>query len=90
MYRFLVWMTRELPAYLRERKRSERWKYLVEWLPLVRRATFHHSLLRPGSQETDYFDLVTAGDQGKVLHLLLVREEQERFVPVLPDVISEQ
>ncbi|NJL27386.1 MAG: hypothetical protein HC897_05575 [Thermoanaerobaculia bacterium] len=46
-----------------------RWKYLGEWLFLVRRALLHHELPRPGSRESDFFDLVTFDDSGKVLHL---------------------
>jgi hypothetical protein len=68
-YRFLEWALEELPAYFQERDRSSRWKYLVEWISLVRRATLHHTLPRPDQWEADFFDLVTFDSGNKVLHL---------------------
>ena len=56
-------------------------KYLAEWLPLVRHARLHHSLPRPKSRETDLFDVVTIGEDDKVLHLA------HRVARVTPDVL---
>lgn len=68
-HRFLCWALETLPAYFAERERSNRWKYLSEWLGMVRKARLHHSLPRPDSRESDLFDLVTFDDHDKVLHL---------------------
>jgi hypothetical protein len=70
VFRFLTWMTTELAPYLSERKRAPRWKYLVEWLPLIRHAVLHHHLPRPSSPQTDFFDLVTFSEGKKVLHII--------------------
>ncbi len=67
--RLLRWMLDSLPAALTAAKKSEGWKYLAGWLPLVRRATLHHDLARPDSSATDPFDLVTFDEEGKVLHV---------------------
>lgn len=69
MIRFLEWGLSELSHYFRERERSARWRYLSEWLPLVRGARIHHSLERPTSRDTDPFGLVTFDGGGKVLHV---------------------
>lgn len=69
IYRFLDWALEELPAYFDERDRTSRWKYLVEWVSLIRKAALHHALPRPDSRDTDFFDLVTTDAAGKVLHL---------------------
>ncbi len=69
IYRFLRFMIEELPGYFAEREKTGHWKYLAEWIPLVRRVHLHHELPRPGTRESDYFDLVTADGEGKVLHL---------------------
>ncbi len=69
IFRFLSWSLDELPRFLEERERISRWKYLSEWLSLVRRARLHHDLPRPGSRDADLFDLVTTNGQGKVLHI---------------------
>jgi len=68
-FRFLNWALEELPAYFQERDRQSRWKYLVEWVPLVRRAILHHTLPRPDQREADFFDLVTFDSGEKVLHI---------------------
>lgn len=68
-FRMLGWALQALPRFFQERGRSERWKYLVEWLPLVRRARLHHELPRPDETGHDAFDLVTFDAGGKVLHL---------------------
>lgn len=70
MYAFLHWMGRDLPVFFAERERVKRWKYLVEWVGLVKTARLYHELPRPQSNETDAFDLVTFDDKGKVLHLV--------------------
>jgi len=69
IYRFLRWSLTELPAFFRERDKTARWKYLAEWLADVRTARLHHDLPRPGSLETDFFDLVTFDAGGRALHL---------------------
>ncbi len=65
----MVFLLEDLPAYLAERKRNGGWKYLAEWVWLVRRATLHHALARPKGAGTDTFDLVTSDEAGKALHL---------------------
>lgn len=69
LYSFLDWMGRDLPSFFAERDRVKRWRYLAEWVPLVRRAILHHALPRPNSQDSDTFDLVTFDEDGKALHL---------------------
>jgi hypothetical protein len=66
---FLQWMTSELVPYIAERKRASGWKYLVDWIALIRTVRLHHELPRPSSRETDRFDLVTFEESGKVLHV---------------------
>lgn len=68
-FQLLDWTLNQLPEYLAERQKTGPWKYLGDWLPLVRRARLHHTLPRPGSRQADTFDLVTFDDRGKVLHL---------------------
>jgi tRNA A-37 threonylcarbamoyl transferase component Bud32 len=84
-YRLLSYALRELPSALAERVHSTGWKYLSEWLPLVRKATLYHALPRPGGRETDLFDVVTFDRQDKVLHVMDYLDEAtpptlERFV----------
>ena len=67
--RFLLWALGELPAFLGERQLLGPWKYLVDWLQLVRQARLYHPLERPESRDNDVFDLVTSDETGKVLHL---------------------
>lgn len=67
--RFLLWALGELPHFLAERQQTAAWKYLVDWLVLVRQAHLHHRLERPDSRDNDVFDLVTRDEAGKVLHL---------------------
>lgn len=69
MGRFLRWMLEVLPQLLVERQQADSWKYLGDWLLLVRQARLHTQLQRPGSAERDYFDLVTQDEEGKLLHL---------------------
>jgi tRNA A-37 threonylcarbamoyl transferase component Bud32 len=69
IHRFLRWALTDLPEFFRERDKTARWKYLVEWLADVRTARLHHDLPRPGSLETDFFDLATFDSGGRVLHL---------------------
>lgn len=67
--RMLRWLVGELPEVVTARKKDDGWKYLAGWIPLIRKAILHHDLPRPGSTEHDFFDLVTFGDDGKVLHV---------------------
>ncbi len=69
-YRLLGYTLRDLPTVLTERARSTAWKYLGDWLPQVRKALLYHALPRPGSQETDRFDVVTFDQKDKVLHVM--------------------
>lgn len=69
MSRFVDWMLDALPRILVERRLSDAWKYLADWLPLIHRARLHAELERPGTSLRDYFDLVTEDSKGKVLHL---------------------
>ncbi|HEV8267926.1 MAG TPA: serine/threonine-protein kinase, partial [Thermoanaerobaculia bacterium] len=68
-HRFLSWSLAELPLLIAERKKAESLKYVHSWLPLVKTARLHHALPRPGSRESDDFDVVTFDAEGKVLHL---------------------
>jgi len=68
-FRLLSWMLQRLPRLLTDRDKGQAWKYLSDWIPLVRHARLHHELPRSGSRESDYFDLVTSDQGGKVLHL---------------------
>ncbi|HEX3554065.1 MAG TPA: serine/threonine-protein kinase [Thermoanaerobaculia bacterium] len=67
--RFLRWSLEEAPRFFAERERTARWKYLVEWLADVCRAVLHHDLPRTGTPATDFFDLATFDEGGRVLHL---------------------
>jgi hypothetical protein len=90
MVRFLRWSLADLPTYLRERERTAKWKYLVEWLADVRRARLHHDLPRTGAPTTDSFDLATFGEDGRALHLArrVVRGTPEAFAQFRDDVIQ--
>ena len=68
-FQILDWMVDVLPRLLVERQRAKPWKYLADWLLQIHRARLHHHLERPGAKESDYFDVVTENEQGKVLHL---------------------
>ena len=68
-YHLLTWALKELPGHFIERGKATAWKYLVEWLALVRKAYLYHHLPHPDSREEDFFDLVTSTAEGKVLHL---------------------
>jgi hypothetical protein len=82
VYRFLRWSLADLPAFLRDRERTARWKYLAEWLGDMRRAAFHHDLPRTGAPTSDFFDLVTFGETARVLHL------GRRVVHATPEVLA--
>ncbi len=69
MARFLRWMLEDLPRLLVERQQADGWKYLGDWLLLVRQARLYTQLERPGSAERDYFDLATQDEEGKLLHV---------------------
>lgn len=68
-YKFLTWALDELPAYFQERGRTNTWKYLAGWIPLIRKAVLHHNLPRPDGRSTDFFDLVTYDENDKVMHI---------------------
>ena len=67
--RLLRWSIDELPQILAAQRKTDAWKYVAAWLPLVRRAVLHHDLPRPGTTEHDFFDLVTFDTEGKALHV---------------------
>lgn len=69
MGEFFEWMLGDLPHFLVDRQRSAGWKYLSDWLLLIRKARFYTKVTRPGTSETDAFDLVTEDRNGKILHL---------------------
>ena len=69
VYRFLRWALADLATFFRERDRTAKWKYLVEWLADARRVKLHHDLPRTGAPTTDFFDLATFGEDGRALHL---------------------
>ncbi len=68
-YHLLHWLLTDLPRFFAEREKGSAWKYLAEWIPQVREATMYHDLDRPGTRETDSFDLVTFDKNRKALHL---------------------
>jgi len=80
--RFLRWSLTEAPRFFAERERTARWKYLVEWLADVRRAALHHDLPRTGTPATDFFDLATFDEGGRVLHLA------QRVARATPEVLA--
>lgn len=67
--RLLAFLVDELPTLLSQRGKTDSLKYVSSWIPLVARARLHHELPRPGTRESDLFDLVTEDADGKVLHL---------------------
>ena len=82
-YRVLVWMLDRLPRFFLERDKVQSWKYLAEWIPLVRRAYLHHDLPRTGTRDSDDFDIVTSDPDGKVLHLA------HRFAKITVEIFEE-
>lgn len=80
--RFLSWLVGKAPAVLQRLGKEKSLRYLAEWIPLVKRARIHHALPRPKARETDFFDVVTFGDDDKVLHLA------HRVAHVTPDVLK--
>jgi len=68
-YRLLRWMLTQLPQHMEERKRFEDWKYLTHWVAETSTATLYCELPRPNSRESDFFDLITQNNEGKVLHV---------------------
>jgi hypothetical protein len=90
VHRFLRWSLADLAAFFRERDRTAKWKYLIDWLADVRRAKLHHDLPRTGSPLTDFFDLATFGEDGRALHLArrVSRATPEAFARFRDDVIQ--
>lgn len=80
--RFLSWLVGRAPAALQRLGKEKSLRYLVEWIPLVRRARIHHALPRPKARETDLFDVVTFGEDDKALHLA------HRVARVTPEVLK--
>ncbi len=68
-FKLLSWAMEDLQRFFADRERTANWKYLSEWIPLVRKAYLHYDLPRPGTRESDAFDLVTTDEKDKVLHL---------------------
>lgn len=69
-YKLLNWMLEELPEYLAERGRFDRWKYLSTWIEQISDARLYTELPRPNQRVADFFDLVTFNPEGKVLHVV--------------------
>ena len=69
MARFLDWMFGELPQVLVDRSKADAFKYLGDWLLLVRKARVYAGVERPGTGQVDAFDLATEDGDGKVMHL---------------------
>ena len=88
--RFLTWMIEEMPRYFAERELFGRWKYLAEWIFLIRRATAYDALLRPGTSIHDDFDLTTDDGDGKILHLAhrLANPDVDSFKAFLDRVVT--
>lgn len=70
VHRIQRWLLDELPTYFAERKLTKRWKYLADWIELIRLIRWHHTLPRPQTQKSDFFDLVSMDEDNKVLHLV--------------------
>jgi hypothetical protein len=90
VHRFLRWALADLATFFRERDRAAKWKYLVDWLADMRRVKLHHDLPRPGAPATDFFDLATFGEDGRVLHLArrVVHGTAEALARFREDVIQ--
>ncbi len=88
--RVLRWLLDDAVPYFEERGREGGWKYLVRWVPLARRAWVYHELQRPHAAERDFFDAVTADEDGKVLHLVrrVARGTTEALDAFVEDVIA--
>jgi|CXWL01.1.fsa_nt_gi serine/threonine-protein kinase len=67
--RLLGWLLTEGASHFADAKVVTRWKYLAEWLPLVRRAKLYTELRKEGRSRVGRFDLATLDRDGKVLHL---------------------
>ena len=63
--RFGRWLLSQLPRQLVEQRRATSWKYLADWLLLVRQLRLHTRVPRPGSGEDDVFDLLTFDGRGR-------------------------
>ncbi|MGE0641589.1 MAG: serine/threonine-protein kinase [Thermoanaerobaculia bacterium] len=90
--RLLDWLLTEGAAHFAEAKVSARWKYLAEWLPLVRRAKLYTDLRKEGRSRSGRFDLATLDGDGKVLHLVrrFARIDAEAFRRALAEAIEEK
>lgn len=68
--RVLEWLLTEGSSHFAESKLAARWKYLAEWLPLVRRARLYSTIAPGSTRGVETFDVVTYDDSGKILHLM--------------------
>lgn len=66
----LRWLTCEAVTAANDEELRTRWKYLLEWIPLVRQARIYHHPDKPEAPLGQAFDVVTFDENGKVLHLL--------------------
>jgi len=67
--RLLRWLLEQAPKVFSNKSAGGRWKYLAEWIPLIRTARLHHHLPTPDSSDHHFFDLVTQDSAGKVLQV---------------------
>lgn len=90
--RLLDWLLTEGATHFAEAKVASRWKYLAEWLPLVRRAKLYTDLRKEGRSRSGRFDLATLDGDGKVLHLArrFAKIDAETFRRALAQAIEEK
>lgn len=72
---FLRWLLETAPQVFATGNLRTRWKYLAEWIPLVRQARLHHHPDRHDAALQQLFDLVTFDENEKLLHLAVLRDE---------------
>ncbi len=91
--RLLEWLLTEGAAHFADSKVAARWKYLAEWLPLVRRAQLYADLSQDGrGGRWRRFNVATLDAAGKVLHLAhrFARVTPDRFRQVLARAVEEK
>lgn len=90
--RLLSWLLTEGATHFADAKVAARWKYLAEWLPLVRRTKLYTDLRKEGRSRSGRFDLATLDREGKVLHLAkrFAKIDAEAFRRALAHAIEEK
>jgi hypothetical protein len=76
--RFLSYLLEEMPGALVQRGIDQGLKYISTWIPQTAKALLHHDLPRSSERTSDFFDLVTLDEEGKVL---LLAEWVEKATP---------